>query len=100
MPTWIKLRHAGFDVLADRVDAEPRRFQEALKWGFMLMPNLDGTLEGEPIDAERMLAAASAYQFRDSVALWNVGDRLGRARDVESRLEARAGTGSHGVMGG
>lgn len=82
-----ELRRHGFDVLAERADAEPRRAQDAVRRGFFLLPNLDGTLEGHPIDANRMVATASSYPFREAVAFWNVGDRLGRAPDLDSREE-------------
>jgi hypothetical protein len=81
----VKLRHAGFDLLAERPDADPARVEQAIKWGFLLLPGLDGTLEGRPIEPERMAAAASAYPFRDSVAFWGLGERLGRSPDLATR---------------
>ncbi len=81
----VKLRHAGFDVLSTKLDDDPKRIQEAVKRGFLLAPNLDITLEGRTIDAERMLTEARSYPFRDSVAFWNLGENLGQARDVASR---------------
>jgi hypothetical protein len=80
-----QLSHFGFDVLAEKVDADPRRIKEALRWGFLLMPDLDATLEGNPIEPERMFAAAKDYPFRDAVAFWNVGSHLGSAIDLHSR---------------
>lgn len=80
-----QLSHFGFDVLADKVDAEPERFKEALKWGLQLMPDLDATLEGKPIEPERMFAAAKNFPFREHVAFWNLGDHLGSALDLETR---------------
>ncbi len=80
-----KLRRAGFDVLCESIDTDPDRIQEAVQRGLMLMPNLDATLEGAPVDAERMLAAASSYPFRDAVAFWHLGDHLGRSRDPQVR---------------
>lgn len=79
------LSHHGFDVLAENIDADPDRLTEARKWGLMLMPNLDATLEGRPLEPERMFAAAKDFPFRDDVAFWTVGNRLGRAVDLESR---------------
>lgn len=83
----VKLRHAGFDLLAERAGADPARIEQAIKWGFLLLPELDGTLEGRPIEPERMAAAASAYPFRDSVAIWGLGQRLGRSPDLATRDE-------------
>ncbi|WP_406699824.1 hypothetical protein V5E97_13340 [Singulisphaera sp. Ch08] len=80
-----QLSHFGFDVLADKVDADPQRIKDAVKWGFLLMPDLDATLEGKPIEPERMFAAAKNYPFRDHVAFWNLGNHLGSALDLESR---------------
>jgi|GEM_PF-1070888 len=85
-----QLGHVGFDVLADKVDAEPSRFKEALKWGLMLMPDLDATLEGNPIEPGQMLEAARAFPFKEEVAFWNVGSGLGRAVDLESRDQEMA----------
>lgn len=79
------LREAGFDVLSEGIGADPKRIKEAVKHGFMLMPNLATTLEGRPVEAERMIAEAKAYPFRDKVAFWNIGDQLGRGRDLETR---------------
>lgn len=80
-----QLSHFGFDVLADKVDAEPDRIKEALKWGLLLMPDLDATLEGKPIEPERMFAAAKNFPFGEHVAFWNLGNHLGSAIDLESR---------------
>jgi hypothetical protein len=79
------LRQAGFDVLADKVDGDPSRAKEAIRRGFLLMPDLSATLEGAPVDAERMVAAAQAYPFRDSVAFWDLGGHLGRSPDKAAR---------------
>ncbi len=65
-------------MLADKVDGDPSRAREAIGRGLLLMPDLSATLEGAPIDAERMVAAAQAYPFRDSVAFWDLGGHLGR----------------------
>ncbi|SIN81073.1 hypothetical protein SAMN05444166_1014 [Singulisphaera sp. GP187] len=80
-----QLSHHGFDVLAVKVDTDPVRIKEAVKWGFLLMPGLDATLEGKPIESERMVAAAKDFPFRDSVAFWNLGSHLGSAIDLEAR---------------
>jgi len=81
----VKLRHAGYDVLITEIDDEPRRIQEAIKRGFLLAPNLNATLEGREIEPDRMVAEATQYPFRESVAFWIVGEGLGRGRDVASR---------------
>lgn len=83
----VELRRHGFDVLSDRADADPHRLAEAVRRGFFLMPRLDGTSEGHPIDADRMIATAQRFPYRDAVAFWNLGEGLGRATDPDARGE-------------
>jgi len=81
------LRSAGFDVLIDDLDADPQRYQEAVRRGFLLMPMLRRDPDGRLPDAERVAAAAAAFPFRDSVLAWNLGEHLGRATDPRARKD-------------
>ena len=74
-----ELRKAGFDVLAESINADPERFRAAVDAGFLLQPNLV-SVEGEPLEPSQALAAAAAFPFRDEVAFWGLGDQLGRSR--------------------
>lgn len=81
------LRNVGFDVLIDDFDADPKRFQEAVDRGFLLMPRLGSDGEGGAADPEQVFAAASAFPFRESVLAWDLGDRLGLAADLDARQQ-------------
>ena len=79
-----ELRKAGFDVLAESINADPERFREAVDAGFLLQPNLV-SVDGEPLEPAQALAAAASFPFRDKVAFWGLGDQLGRIDDPEAR---------------
>jgi hypothetical protein len=74
----------GFDVLIDDVGADPKRFQEAVAKGFLLMPRLGGD---DVPDPDAMFAAAAGFPQRESVVAWDLGDRLGLSADPASRKE-------------
>ncbi len=81
-----KLRRAGFDVLAEDIDADPKRIQDAIAKGFLLMPILSAKAgSDEPPDPSQLVSTVAAYPYRDSVAFWYLGDHLGRARDTKAR---------------
>ena len=80
------LRNAGFDVLIDDVDADPKRFEDAVAKGFLLMPKFGK--DGSPLDPDRVEAKAAAFPARDAVMAWNLGDRLGLASDLQERGDA------------
>ena len=79
------LRKSGFDVLSTEIDDDPKRIQEAIRRGFLLAPNLNATLEGRAVEADRMVSDAKGYPYQESVAFWNLGEQLGRSRDVAAR---------------
>lgn len=80
-----ELRKAGFDVLADDINADPERFRQATAQGFLLQPNL--SVDGEPLDLSRAMAAVNDFAFRDSVAFWGLGDRLGQDDEPLARKQ-------------
>ena len=79
------LRRGGFDVLVDDFDADPKRTQEAIERGFLLMPRLGSKDSGGPPDPSRVREIATASPYRDSVAFWHLGDRLGSTIDPAER---------------
>jgi len=80
-----QLSQHGFDLFVDKVTADPDRFKEALQWNMLLMPDLDLGSAEKPTEPTEMAAAASEFPFREDVAFWNVGNRLGHANRVEAR---------------
>ena len=81
------LRNAGFDVLIDDLDADPKRYKEAVEKGFLLMPVFGRGPEGALLDPAQAAAAAAAFPYREAVLAWNLGDRLGRAADPRVRKD-------------
>ncbi|HEV3164262.1 MAG TPA: hypothetical protein VGZ22_09550 [Isosphaeraceae bacterium] len=82
-------RH-GFDVLEVDLDGDPKIAREAVNLGFLLMPGLGrhpGSLLREPPD---LLAMASEYSLRDSVAFWNVGEQLGSVASLDAQVAEKA----------
>lgn len=78
------LRRAGFSVLADKLRADPKRWEAAVKSGFLLMPDLSDRL-GVPPDPDKAARAMSSFPYRDSVAFWNIGEMLGSSPRLEDR---------------
>jgi hypothetical protein len=81
------LRSAGFDVLAEGVHADADRIRDAIQRGFLLMPSLAGPPGGPAPEPAEVLEAAASYPYRDSVAFWNLGERLGHAPDLRVRQD-------------
>ncbi|GAC1475619.1 MAG: hypothetical protein NVSMB9_28480 [Isosphaeraceae bacterium] len=84
------LRRAGFDVLIDEIDTDPKRFQEAVEKGFLLMPKVGAEGSGRAADPAQVIAAVTSFPFRGSVMAWNLGDRLGLTADLASRKDELA----------
>ncbi len=82
------LRNAGFDVFIDDVGADPARFTEAVKRGFLLLPRI-GLESGGEVDpdaeADRVFAAAIGFPQRESVLAWSLGEHLGRGATLDGR---------------
>ncbi len=83
------LGRAGFNVLAEDVQANPKRFEDAITAGMMLMPMLGATKGSNVATPDQLAAQAEAFPFRESVAFWHLGTGLGRAPDVKERESER-----------
>ena len=78
-------RSFGFDVLAVTLDEDPKLVKRAVALGFLLMPKL-GPKVGEPMGSpSETLERVRAYEFRDAVAFWHLGEGLGSANDPKVR---------------
>ncbi len=75
-----ELRRAGFDVLAED-STEPARLKSAVDRGFLLAPTVD-LGDGDPTEAIR---AIETIPERDSIALYRLGEGLGRRRETAVR---------------
>lgn len=81
------LRRYGFDVLVDDRKSDPGRIKAAIEKGFFLMPRLRLNGAAAGTDPQQVLADVDAYPFKDAVAFWQVGEGLGRKRDLKKREE-------------
>ncbi|MDR3639657.1 MAG: hypothetical protein P4L84_38005 [Isosphaeraceae bacterium] len=84
------LGRAGFDVLADDLDANPKRIEKAIATGMKLMPLMGGAELGEVADPGQVARLAELYPYREAVAFWHLGGGLGRAplaKDRRNELE-------------
>jgi hypothetical protein len=84
-----ELRRYGLDVLSVDIDGDLKTTRDATKLGFLLLPDLGGMPPGGPQDDVDLLATAAAYPLRESVAFWNLGDRLGSSNDPVLREAER-----------
>jgi hypothetical protein len=80
-----ELRRAGFDVLVTDAKPDPRFIESAVQRRFLLMPRLNGATEKD--GPERIVDQMAAYPQREHVAVWHLGDRLGRPRELAPRKE-------------
>ena len=85
------LRNASFDVLIDDLNADPRRFEEAVRRGFLLMPKLG---EGVAADPDKVVEEAEKFAGRASVFAWSLGDHLGLSNDIKARRDRLEATRS------
>ncbi len=76
------IRRAGFDVIELPVNSDADQIRKAADLGFLVMPRLSD-LGNE--DETEVMAAASAFPGKDSIAFWNQGDDLGRPDDRDLR---------------
>lgn len=79
------LRRYGSDVLATDLDDDPQTAREAVRLGFLLMPRLGRTADGQLRDPAEILAALRQYPDRAAVAFWDLGEGLGAAPDPRAR---------------
>ncbi len=84
----VELRRAGFDVLVDDGQMDPKRLKSMTDGGVLLMKRLTGATTSE--GPHRLLDQITAYPLRKSVAFWHIGDRLGRQREIKTREEELA----------
>jgi hypothetical protein len=81
----ITLRRYGFDVLVDDRKSDPARIKAAVDKGFFLMPRLSGITA--KTDPQQVLAEVDEYPHKEAVAFWQIGERLGRKREIKVRTE-------------
>jgi hypothetical protein len=77
------LRRHGFDILVDKLDADPDRIQTALKGGFTLMPKLTQTKTDEDVAAQ--IKEIESYPYKEAVSFWMAGEGFGRSRELKAR---------------
>jgi hypothetical protein len=81
----VMLRQAGFDILVDDEQSDPERLRPAVDRGVLLMKRLNS---GTPSDSpSHLVDQMKAYPLRQSVALWQIGEHLGRKRELKSRAQ-------------
>ncbi|WP_165224479.1 hypothetical protein [Aquisphaera insulae] len=79
-----QLRLYGADILVDDRRTDRERIKTAIDKGFLLMPRLESD------DPDAAVKEVEEYAFKDAVALWQIGGRLGARRDPKAR-EAELG---------
>ena len=79
----ITLRQYGFDLLVDDRKSDPARIKTAIDKGFLLLPRLTGI--SAQTDPQQVLAEVDAYPHKDAVAFWQIGEGLGRKREIKAR---------------
>jgi hypothetical protein len=85
-----ELRRYGLDLLVDDRNSDPSRLKEAVEKGFLLLPRLSGI--SSKTTTEQLLKEISAYPFKDSIAFWQIGEGLGRKREIKRRDEELGAT--------
>lgn len=78
-----ELRRHGFDLLVDDRKSGPERMQSAIDKGFLLLTKLAPIAPAA--DTESLLREIESYPYKDFVAFWQIGEGLGRKRDLKSR---------------
>ena len=78
------LHDAAFDVLIDDINADPKRFDDATRRGFLLMPRLSAATAADP---DKVFEAAARFPARESVFAWSLGDHLGLSADLKARRD-------------
>ena len=83
------LRRIGCDVMVIPAGTSEDVIKAARAAGLFLIPELTGGVpEGKLPDADRTVAEAVAFPWKDEVFAWSVGDRLGDSSDPAVRKEA------------
>lgn len=82
-----RLRRAGFDLFADDLHASPKRIEQAIASGMMLMPMIGGAKPGDVADPAEVARTVENYPYREAVAFWHLGQGLGRVPTLEARKQ-------------
>ena len=78
-----QLRGSGADVLVTDANPDPAKIHSAVvDGGFYLLPRLDAT-GGK----QKILDQMAAYPERQAVVMWQIGEHLGREREVAARKQ-------------
>lgn len=82
----VVLRRHGFDVLVTDANPDVRKIRPLLEGDrpMFLLPRL--STPSESGDAHRVLQEMAEYPLPRSVALWSLGEHLGRQREVAARM--------------
>ena len=83
-----ELRRYGFDLLVDDRKSDPERIKTAIEKGFLLMPRLSPI--SSKTDPANCSTEVEKYPYKDSVAFWQIGEGLGRKRELKTREEELA----------
>jgi hypothetical protein len=78
-----ELRRYGPDVLVDDRKSDPERIKTAIDKGFLLMPRLSPI--SSKTDPRELLEEVEKYPHKDFVAFWQIGEGLGRKRELTTR---------------
>jgi hypothetical protein len=81
----LRLRQAGFDILVDGDQSDPERLRPAVDREVLLMKRLSGGTSSD--SPSRIVDQMAAYPLRQSVAFWQIGEHLGRQRELKARAE-------------
>jgi hypothetical protein len=84
-----KLRDAGFKILIDSMKTEPEKLRVAIKRGAFIMARPGGAAGGRR--PQQIVEEINAHPLRSAVAIWYLGDHLGRRRTIAAREEELAG---------
>ncbi len=85
----VKVRRAGFDVLAIPADAGAEAVEAAAETGLALMPEIDPGRDGAGLDPNRVRQLVDKFPAKGSVAFWSLGRGLGATISLEARKRER-----------
>jgi hypothetical protein len=79
----VELRRMGHDIIFDSDHSELKRLKTVVDEGVLLIKRVSSTTSTE--GARPLTEQMNAYPFRDAVAFWDIGDHLGRKREIAAR---------------
>jgi len=83
------LRRVGCDVMVVPAGTDEEVLRAARAAGLFLVPELNGGIsEGKLPDADRIVAEAVAFPYKDEVFAWSIGENLGKSNDLMARKAA------------